>query len=85
MKITRYSCYFLLFLTLVGIWATLNANHFLTSEMAYEITKDYTYYVKDEPTIWENPLINGLFIPLGLYFGKKVIDFVFFKLQKEGE
>jgi hypothetical protein len=31
----------------------------------------------------DNPLINSLAIPLGLYLGKKTIDLIFAKLKKE--
>lgn len=32
---------------------------------------------------WENPLINSLVIPLGLYFGKKLIDLMFSRFEKK--
>ena len=83
----RYTLYLLLFIVVVGIWLIFNYTIGLktAAPMPAPIPNGTLPYVYiDERSIWENPLINSLFIPLGLYFGKKLIDLFFSKFEKKG-
>ena len=78
MKYTRYLFYSFLIVVVIGSWFLFN--FWIGTETIERINKHYV--VVDKP-IWENPLVNSLFIPLGLYLGKKLIDVVFLRFENK--
>jgi len=78
MKYTRYLFYSFLIIVVIGSWFLFN--FWMDTKAIEGLNK---HYVMVDKSIWENPLVNSLFIPLGLYLGKKLIDVVFLRFENK--